>query len=360
MDTRHRNIKNTFEDVFRHNGLVSFPGSSLFSDDETVYFACATITPLKKIIESNKINQGLYVHQPCLRLQTLNNPFAKSESYQFPGYFNMLGTLISKEQVIPFQNAIVELFDCLGVPKNELKIFSPTTSIPIASELQKQYFTEFDTKSNQYYQWTYGFKQNIYGLGLTFSIRQSDNSYRDIGQYVAILKDGEVIGAEFGFGIETFLAATQKLSNPYLAYSIATALQSSGIEQNFVSTNVISMVGALYSTGLSLNQAPSKGYKRILNRSLNNLYFFSDQYAVNAHQIKDALYHFMKIEFKSFSGFDAFCVDYDEKHKIYIENIKKRDDYIKNQRSLGQSPQYISKRIQQLYPTLHHYEKIRE
>ena len=359
MDIRHSQIKNTFENVFNRAGLEPFPASPLFSKDETVYFACATITPLKQFIKDNQINRGLYVHQPCLRLQTLNNPFKKTETYQFPGYFNMLGTLIPENQLISFQKSIADVFDRLGVSENELKIFAPITDIPIASELQKKYVVEFATKPDKYYRWTYGFKQNIAGIGLTFSIRQPDNSYRDIGQYVALLKDGKVIGAEFGFGIETFLAASEKLPNPYLAYSIAPALKENNIVQNFTSTDVISTVGALYSTGLTLQDSPSNNYKRILSRALNNLCFFSEQYRIGTPQIKDALYRFMNTEFNHPFGFDAFCIDYKEKRKNYFEDIKKRDDFIKNQQSLGQSPQRIAQRIQQLYPTLYHYEKIR-
>lgn len=360
MDIRHQYIKNIFNNVFQKAGLQKFTPDPLLSNDETVYFTCATITPLKDIVKNDKINQGFYLHQPCLRLQTLNNPFKKSNTYQFPSYFNMLGTLIPKEKLISFQKNIIEVFDNLGIDRSDMHIFSPKTNIPIFTELQKKYITEFNTKPETYYHWKYGTKENISGIGLTFSIKQSNNLYRDIGQYVAILKDEKIIGAEFGFGIETFLAASKKMDNPYLAYSIASAINKNNIKQNFISTDVLSTVGALYSTGLTISNIPSNNYKRILNRAINNLCFFSDNYNITQEKIKNTIKEFMITEFNTLKGFDNFCIDYTEKLKSYYDEIKKKNDYVKNQISLGQSQQYIDMRLQQLYPILCHYEKIRE
>lgn len=272
----------------------------------------------------------------------------------------MLGTLIPQKLLVSFQKNIINIFDCLGIDRGDMKIFSPTISIPIFSELQKKYAIEFGTKPDNYYRWKYGFKENISGIGLTFSIKQSDGLYRDIGQYVSILKDEKVIGAEFGFGIETFLAASQKFDNPYLAYSVAPALRDNHIDQNFTNTDIISTIGALYTTGLTLQNVPSSSYKRILNRAITNLCFLNTQYHITSDQVKKAIYRFMEIEFQSLSGFASFCSDYDLKLEKYYTEIKKRNDFIKNQQHLGRSPQYIATRLQQLYPILNHYDKIRE
>ncbi len=110
----------------------------------------------------------------------------------------------------------------------------------------------------------------------------------------------------------------------------------------------------------ALQSVPSSNYKRILNRAITNLCFLNSQYHITSDQVKKALYRFMDIEFQSLSGFTSFCSDYDLKLEKYYTEIKKRNDFIKNQQHLGRSPQYIATRLKQLYPMLNHYDKIRE
>lgn len=359
MDSRHKIIKDKFFSVFENNGLKKFPSASLLTDDKSVYFTCATITPLKNfIINGNIPKKGLYIYQPCLRLNSLNDSFERKGKADFPGYFNMLGTFTPAQDIESFQNKIIECFSSQGVSSDNVRIYAPSSNNSLVSILKNTYDVEFDSKEPRYYKWTYGLGDDVGGIGATFSLKQKDGSFDDIGQYVGIFAKGKLVGCEFGFGIETFLSRHLQYENYYDAYSIASILEKNGLESNFVNVNIFETAVSAYSTGISSDNCPDRGYKKQLSRILTNLVILKNKENLSDEQMTSVFYEFAEIEFGKTSFIENLQSDFGFKDKEFDRELKNLNDFEQNQLKLGKDTGQIAQRAETLYPLAIKYNKI--
>jgi len=359
MDKRHIALRDIFFDVFQRHGLKKYDSVPLITKDKTVYFTCATITPLKDfILNENIAVDGLYIHQPCLRLNSLTDNFDEKNVPSFPGYFNMLGTLIQAKYILPFQKSIIECFQLLGVSKDTIKIYAPSSKVDLVSYLSKVYTVEFDSKKDSYYDWKYGLGNDINGIGATFSLRQKDGHFEDIGQYVCIFNKNEPIACEFGFGIETFLSRHLQYGNYYEAYSIAPVLKENNLESNFINVNTFGIVAGAYSTGINLDNCPNKGYKKILNRILANIVILKKKESILDEQMASILYKFGEIEFNNTSFVPSLLYDINKKSEELLLSLQRLADFEENQLRLNICTQNIIDREKVLYPFAIKYRDI--
>lgn len=280
----------------------------------------------------------------------LKDPFYSGEKIQHPGYFNMLGTMISKKNIIPFQNDIVQIIDGLGVDRNRIKIDVSSKDDVLVKEFRDYYKVEYDTRKESSYSWTYGMGDNIFGRGLTFYVRQDDGSYKRIGNYIIIYDDKEPIAAEYGVGIEVLLARKDQYKNEYDAFSIAPILRNNGLDTNFSNTHIFSSVGAAYSTGMSLEQYPTKNYKKILNKFISNLLILKMKDNLQDEQMYEIIKSFLIVEFGKENSLNAIKHDLATKTEELKVETSKANDFIKNQKHLGKDDLFISQKLIQMYP----------
>lgn len=357
MDLRHTLIKDKFFQSCQQYGLTWHQPSPLLTDDKTVYFASATITPLKNMLSDEKIpDDGVYLHQPCLRLQSMTDPFYAGTKVRYPGYFNMLGTLVPAPAVVDFQDAIAGIIADQGISADKVKVNAAKRDKILIERFQHYYDIEYDTRPEKSYNWTYGMGDKIRGRGITFYLRQDTGEYKRIGQYIAIFNDDRLIGCEYGVGIEVLLARTKQYQNEYDAFAIGPILKKYSLDANFSNSHIFSTVASAYSTGVSLKEYPAIGYKKLLQKMLLNLAFLKVRNNLTDDRIFKVLLDYMNVEFNDANNISTLMNDFSAEQHRLNQQLAHADVFINNQYRLGKEPTIIQRRLAELYPLYFRYK----
>lgn len=357
MDLRHTVIKDKFFQSCQRYGLTWHQPSLLLTDDKTVYFASATITPLKTMLLAEKIHgRGVYLHQQCLRLQSMTDPFYAGTKIRYPGYFNMLGTLVPANAVIDFQDVIAGIIVDQGISADKVKVNAAKQDKILIERFRHHYDIEYDTRPEKSYNWTYGMGDKIRGRGITFYLRQDTGEYKRIGQYIAIFNDNRLIGCEYGVGIEVLLARTEQYQNEYDAFAIAPILQKYNLDINFSNSHIFSTVASAYSTGVSLKEYPSIGYKKLLQKMLLNLAVLKICNHLTDDQIFKVLSDYMNVEFNDANNISTLMSDFFAEQYRLNQQLANAGAFIKNQYKLGKDYSCVQQRLAELYPLYFRYK----
>jgi hypothetical protein len=237
----------------------------------------------------------------------------------------MCGTLYSprkKKEII--NDAYSLLTDVYKIIPEDIIVRSSSRDKDLTDDLKEKVLIEENTKPNSYYDWKYG-REEMLGRGVTFAVRGGGRiDYRDIGNVVAIEKNGSVLGYEFGFGVETILSRIYGLTRPIEAAGISQIIPfEPGVGEKFSDLLVASIV--MFQNGI----IPGAGKeKHVLKIYLKALSYWQINLNIPLDQIKDWADIFSKNEFGE-TGENG------KKIKIYLEQynqkIEEYKDYINNQ-----------------------------
>jgi hypothetical protein len=351
MDIRHQKIKDDFFAECERGGMTNAAPSPLLTDDRTVYFASATITPLKGVLAENKIQRNnLYIHQQCFRLKYINEPFYNLPKVRYPGYFNMLGTLVHPENAVSFQENIIKIIESYGIDKDRIKVQASDKEGFLTKKLSDVYNVEFNTKKDSSFDWVYGMGDDVNGRGIYFNVLQPDGVYKSLGQYIVIRNKGKIIGAEYGIGVEVLLSRKENYKSEYDAFSISPILQQNGLDVNFTNTHILSSVATAYSTGITLDKHPRGSYKKLLNKMLTNLLFLKIRDSLDDYKIAKILKDFLVVEFGDDKPLTPLMNDFKKRERELETQISQADAFVENQKRLGKNEEYINQRMTELYP----------
>lgn len=357
MDYRHQQIQDCFFNTCAQHGMTHVsPMPLLATYDNSVYFASATITALKDMLLKNEIpNNGVYLYQPCFRLHNIQDAFYNGNKIKYPGYFNMLGMAVPAKYIVDLQYIIMDIMDKHGIDRSKIKLNTTRQEPLLVQNLQKYYEVEYDTRAEKSYNWTYGMGDDIHGKGMTFYIKQNNGEYKRLGQYIIIYNKDTPIAAEYGFGIEVFLARTHSYQNEYDAFAISPILKSNRLEANFTNTCVFSSVAATYSTGISINNNPSRQYKKIVRYVLKNLLFLKQRNNLSTEQIRSILQDYSNIEFNNDKYVPTIIDELQTEEKIFYVQTERAYDFIKNSRKNHKDEEVIKQKLTALYPLYSQY-----
>jgi hypothetical protein len=356
MDARHQKIKDGFFAECKRGGMTQAAPSPLLTDDPTVYFASATITPLKQILARGEIpKNNLYLHKQCFRLKYINEPFYNQQKVRYPGYFNMLGTLVHPDNAVSFQENIIQILDSYSIDKDRIKVQASDKESFLTKKLSDVYNVEFNTKKDSSFDWVYGMGNDINGRGIYFNVLQPDGSYKSLGQYIVIKNKDKIIGSEYGIGIEVLLSRKENYKSEYDVFSISTILQQNGLDVNFANTHILSSVAAAYSTGITLDKHPHSNYKKLLNKMLANLLFLKIRDNISDAQIAAILTDFFVVEFGNSDTLISLTNDFRKRELELETQTNQMNAFRTNQKRLGKSEDFINQRIAELYPLYTNY-----
>ena len=357
MDYRHQQIQDCFFNTCKQHGMINVdPTPLLAMHDNSVYFVSATITGLKDMLLKKEIpNNGVYLYQPCFRLQNIHDPFYNGTKIKYPGYFNMLATLVPAQSIIKLQQIIVDIMDQQGIDRNRIKLNTTEKEPLLIKDLQNYYEAEYDTRPEKSYNWTYGMGDDIHGKGMTFYIKQNTGEYKRLGQYVIIYNKDTPIAAEYGWGIEVFLARTKCYSNEYDAFAIAPILSKYGFDVNFTNEHVFSSAAATYSTGLSMNHNPGRNHRQNVRYVIRNLVFLKDRDKLSDEQISSVLKEYSIVEFGNDKYVKEIMTDLHDQEKVLASQKDKVRSFINNPQNKNKTPIQIEKKLQDLYPFYSQY-----
>jgi hypothetical protein len=271
---KQKEIDVAFTELYTERGYKPFPpGGLLASEDETVIFTGATITPLKQVLLNGVDSPGYYMTQKCLRTKNLNNTYDLSYIPDWTHYFTMCGILAA-----PDQKEAVSL-DAMELIVNRLKIEPRNVKIEASSDDRDMSQTwkdagiqvEEDAHSQDYYRWGYGIP-GIQGRGMNIVFRHDvHDDFNDFGNVISMeQEDGCVKGFEFGFGIEAVLSKLYGSRKPLEVSLISTVVPfEKGIKEKFMNTLATSTV--MYHNGIEPGREKEKHIQKKLVKGLSFL-----------------------------------------------------------------------------------------
>lgn len=232
-----RVIKQRFMTHFALNGYTGEENKSIVAPDGDPFFVVDTMTFHKELIAQKRVPEpGIYAAQDCLRTQNFRNYVdfvSKQDGLKYMSLFQMIGVTAHPEAPI-FEDGWGFLVNQLGLPEDDISIKVSDRDQDLIDGFRKAGVPDGvlqigpDIQNPRYYQWSYGVNssmRDLRGRGVTFAVRYEDSDFKDIGNLIAIKdSNGHIQAWDYGFGVETLIAATYGLKNPFRASVIGGAV----------------------------------------------------------------------------------------------------------------------------------------
>lgn len=221
MVNRLVKLKEDFRKLAKSMGFEVGTPADLLIEDDTLLFANSTISGFKQELQQGTLpSNGYHISQNCIRNQNFRAIRDQSTQLQYMSCFTQMGLLGDK-------NSLEKITEFAWIFLNQARNI-PAQRILFKTSKQLRFFDvgkleswgvafEQDKQPPSYYQWQYGIK-GIFGQGLTIAIYNGvSNTFEDIGNIIEISNEQGVIGYEFGFGLETYIAREKELASPFEA-----------------------------------------------------------------------------------------------------------------------------------------------
>jgi hypothetical protein len=278
-------IVNQFYHFFESKGLApKSPEPIVPKNDKSVIFTGATINKFKDyIVNDTVVSPGYVSIQPCLRLFSLNKILYPEQEFHL-SFFKMLGTLfhrdIQKESFI----WCLDFLKNLGLDFSRLKIKASKQLSELLDNIDNTITIEFEKESDSFYQWKFGI-DGIYGIGLTYSVwNETSKKWKDIGNYIQIFNEGNLICSEFAVGLESTQAHVRSLPHFLSATSIDSILSNFPGKSNWKIKEAISTIVVMYSDNLT-NKAeslpPQSKQGALARKALKNLTILQHRFGIS-------------------------------------------------------------------------------
>lgn len=296
--------RNLFLDYFNKEGFQYTSEVPLITEDKSLLFTNSTIIPWKKYLTGKTPPlQGLYMSQKCLRTHSLKEEISpemiNERSFgRFLGYFNMVGLLINPNSINQLQKQIYQLLcDEYEISPDRIKLFTDS-KVDFLGDLEKVLTIENDTMDPSYYYWSYGLN-NVEGKGVTFSLKQDEGNFEDVGQLIQIKNLDEVVAYEFALGLEVF--TSKRISNKtYSNWNVGNVTPKDFRFKAYL--EAISTFGAALSIPRELIE---KRHKKEIQRLGKRLIDLEDFFQIPCKITEDTLNSFSLVEFgKSIENFE--------------------------------------------------------
>jgi hypothetical protein len=255
-----RSITGYFEVMERYGMKKHDPEPLISQEDDSLLFTNSTIVPLKsKLGPDHLLGGGYFLLQNCLRLQVLKTLIEnESTPIKYVSCFKMLGSLVDRNSLDCAIDATLEFLHTIAeLPKNELIVWVHKGT---EANWKNIFFSRNINVENVHpYSWKYGMA-DVYGAGITIARRYPDGSSKSFGNLVAIYRRNDLIGYEFGFGIESLIGRAMFCDS---AFSGSIQLSVTGLEPNQLNykiANLIGVVSGMVVAGVNRKQYRSRWF----------------------------------------------------------------------------------------------------
>ncbi|OYQ77500.1 hypothetical protein B9T11_10095 [Wohlfahrtiimonas chitiniclastica] len=216
---RKENILDGFAYIAKFNNMKKGAPANLLIEDPTLLFANSTIAGFKNTVISKSLTENpIYIVQECIRTNNLKIYSKPNEKLEYMSIFSQLGLLGNEKSlshIIKFIKSF--FFEYLQVPISNFKIRT-FNDIEWNNSIENEFSTdaiELNSREKSYYQWSYGV-DSLSGIGVTIAIYNDKlQKFQDIGNIIQLIFNGETVGFEFGFGLETLLARLNSFESPF-------------------------------------------------------------------------------------------------------------------------------------------------
>lgn len=323
-----RYICDQFSRFYGEHGYKVVSSEGLLpEEDETVLFTGATITPLKRMLQDGIQSPGFCMVQKCLRTKRLEQIFDLNTYPDWTHYFTMCGILAAPGKIEKISEESYKfLTDKLGISKQNLQIEASSKDQDLFSYWEEQGIKVVkDTQSESYYRWRYGVP-GIQGRGINLQLRFNEkDSYRDLGNVISIEDNsGNLIGYEFGFGLESLLSKMYGFKKPMQASIVSSVIPyEEGQKEKLI--DVLTAAIVIYHHGIE----PGRGKEKHVQKKLvKGLSFLRRKMNISLNQIKNYSDLFETAEFTTVGDSGDKLV---KGITVYEGQLSKFHDYAANQ-----------------------------
>ena len=337
IDVTQKELIDGFMDHFESKGYHKFsPEPIIPLDDSSLLFTNATIVPLKKFILNRNIPPpGIVSQQPCLRTQNIARLSDPDFNPEYMSYFKMLGILCPPNSYQQVSKDIhILLNNVLNLDDSNIKILASNSCESFLNYWeQTDIEIEMNTQKEEFYSWEYGMP-GIYGSGVTFSIRQKDGNWRDLGNIIQISDEkNNIIGYEFGFGVETAISRIYSLNGPFEAAIISESMpfRDNPLYKKIQDSLVLLVV--LYREGINPGEGGRQSITRKIIRWITKT--ITELEYIDLNKIEEILIDFEQKEFNEKTDTPYRIISDIEKHRKQHEyRLGLFRNFVKNQKRL--------------------------
>lgn len=261
-------------------------------EDSSLDFTNSTIVNFKQDILNNNVH-NCATRQKCLRLHNMPKILNPDFQIEWPSYFNMLG-MITRPDDKRFVNRILLglLIDVYKIPKENILLMVNSKHKDLCVGLPDNMLV-CDTHEQSYYDWTYHMK-NIYGEGLTFSVKTKNKSIVDVGNLIQIKSANKILAYEIAYGTECLYWAMNNKNTVFDSYSIFDEYSHNDkILVKIIDT--LFAICAITSENIAVNNKTPHG--QILKKLYKNFVFLSEQSNFSDHDLLQLIQKLVKSEF---------------------------------------------------------------
>ncbi|WP_119343532.1 hypothetical protein [Facilibium subflavum] len=338
-------IVRSFRMKMRSYGYMEVnPEELLPSSDTSVLFTNSAMTRFKKLEDDFHCS---FTFQPSLRLQNLKL-IEKVKPILYLSYFVQFGTITRDLQ----RNVIQELLSVAMLLKTaqEVTFFLDCSSqdVCFTNMLEKENRDElqplFDRKSKAAYDWKFG-EEGLSGRGCTLNVKLENGCFYDIGTVIAIYKYDQLIGYEYGIGLETAQSRLQGFVSP-LDYILKYNKVANDRWLSSCVYDLLSVLLCLYNEGLpTYNKGKGRGSK--FSRSKNMLF---ELLFLNGLRVSDFRPLFANgIETQAFFNlmqyYENKLAEKEEKLRNYIEYVERHGKSRQKVYEYGSKKLYLDMQI---------------
>lgn len=181
-------IKRTMIRYHRDRGFVLYDTFPLISDDPTVLFTNATITPFKHFFDSDIIPHNYALVQHCLRLRSSAGELETARANpNHSSLFEMFGSGLfgcdHKEALVYF----IGMLSAVGLSVRNLRFVVPESGpffdALLASGIAKSSIFTIDKNGEFWHEWRFG-KNGLIGSGLTAIFARNNTEVKSVDEMV--------------------------------------------------------------------------------------------------------------------------------------------------------------------------------
>lgn len=295
---------------------IESPHNLISENDNTLLYINDTIAPWKNYLLTQIPEKGLCLKQPCLRLQGLRDTISlenqlELKSERYIGYFTGLGILAGPNKKKSVQEEILELLlQKYEIPLSNIKIFA-REDMKFLGSINNHLEVSLESNPEIYYDWQYGL-DNIKGKGATLMLRQKDNSFKEIGQLIEIYNDEEILGYEFGFGLETFTSRFLQ-DETFTSWPITKYVEEPHLRFKTLLDNY-SCLAAMLSCDTSKF---TERHIQELNKNIRNIALLQEIFSLSSEYSYDVLNRFSLGEFNKESNLNLLKLIKEEEGSLW-------------------------------------------
>lgn len=302
-------LKNNFEEYSRSKNMFEETPVPLISsgNDPTVIFTGSSSNVFKKYLtgEKKKIPQnGTFLYQKKIRTQNYNTFFDETKRPIFCSYFEGGGSLFPPDKYLESINYVIDFITIkLDFPIERLKIRSSHQNSDMNLYFNNEKFqplVEYDEYDQKDYNWEFG-EDSLKGTGIIFSVKQSDNNYKDIGTLVKIKNlNGDNIAVEWGFGAETFLSRAYNIQHPIGVSAISNIFsECANSTENIKLADAITTALAILNEGILYNKKDQTAASTVLIRYMKGVVYYMRELDISLQTVETWARYLEKEHFKN-------------------------------------------------------------